>query len=138
MRDLLIAVSVVGAGLVLLSRPARAYVKAGVQLDGLDPVMAPAVQVATAVALELTGEPATITSGLEGEHSSGSLHYEGLAFDVRRADRHVDGYGHVHFLDPALAKRQADAMRAALPDSFDVVLERTHVHIEYDPATALV
>ncbi|MCV0441473.1 MAG: hypothetical protein K5880_23035 [Hydrogenophaga sp.] len=136
MRELALFAGLAGLGLALVSRPAKALVKDGVQLDGLEPEMVPAVHVANSVALELSGEPTTITSGLEGEHGEGSLHFEGLAVDVRRLDRHVDQFGGVHFIDLALAERQARAIRAALPSDFDVVLEATHVHIEFDPPHA--
>ena len=133
MRELLIFAGLVGAGLALMPRPAKALVKEGVQLDGLEPVMVPAVQAANHAALTLTGDPATITSGLDGEHGTGSLHFEGLALDIRRLDRHVDNFGGVHFLDAELAERQARTIRASLSPDFDVVLEANHVHIEYDP-----
>lgn len=61
-----------------------------------------------------------ITSTYEGTHSPPSLHYAHDAIDVRpvtAAGKQVD----------------PDVVRDALGPSFDVVPERTHIHIEYDP-----
>ncbi len=136
MRELYVVAGLVGLGLALYARPAKAFVKAGVELDGLKPEMVPAVEAANEVAHQLTGEPTTITSGLDGEHKDGSLHPEGLAVDVRRVDRVVDQFGRVHFPDLAQAIEQTNAIRAELGDDYDVILEATHVHIEFDPSFA--
>ena len=56
-----------------------------------------------------------ITSLKDGNHSAGSLHYDGLAFDIR--------YG-----APSVKK-----IREALGKNWDVVQESTHIHCEYDP-----
>lgn len=62
----------------------------------------------------------TITSGHDGQHMKGSKHYEGLAIDVR-----TRGYN---------AKFYHVLVRAAIASfGFDVVLEKDHIHIEYDP-----
>lgn len=63
-----------------------------------------------------------ITSGMEGKHSSGSLHYAGLAFDFRT--RHVK---------PDSRFELAARLQAELGEEFDVVLEADHIHIEWDP-----
>jgi len=71
--------------------------------------------------MEDTGEY-TVTSICDGTHSAHSLHYVGLAADIR--SRHI----------PA-DKIQAIAgeLRVALGKGYDVVVENTHLHIEYDP-----
>lgn len=133
-RQLVLATAVLGAGLyALLPRRALA-VKPGVELAALDlAVMGPALDAAEYAARALGQDVATITSGLEGEHMPGSLHYVGRAIDVRRADRVVLPDGNVRFPDAELARRQRDIIAARLGPDFDVVLEATHVHIEYDP-----
>lgn len=136
MRELAVFLGLAGLGLALMPRPARALVKDGASLTGLQDVMVPAIEAASYAAHSLAGVPAVITSGLDGEHGQGSLHYEGLAVDVRRLDRHEMPDGGVIFPDPELAQAQAARIRARLPAEFDVVLESTHVHIEYDPKTA--
>lgn len=64
-----------------------------------------------------------ITCGLDGVHSAGSLHYYGLAIDVRTRDLkaiNVDIWAVVHEL------------QSILGSSFNVVHHSTHIHIEYD------
>lgn len=56
-----------------------------------------------------------VTSLRDGNHSDGSLHYDGLAFDIR--------YGSV----------AVQEVRGALGPGWDVVYETTHIHCEYDP-----
>ena len=68
------------------------------------------------------GEPElVVTSGTEGTHSPGSLHYVGLAVDLRLpSDR-----------TKCLAIRNELAER--LGADFDVVLEDSHLHVEVQP-----
>lgn len=68
------------------------------------------------------GYDTTITSAFDGIHSAGSLHYHGLALDFRT--RHIP----TRDRDPL-----ARAIKEALGHEFDVVLEPTHLHIEFDP-----
>lgn len=64
-----------------------------------------------------------ITSGGDGKHSRGSLHYSGNALDFRT--RHLDS---LEAVDRVVA-----AMRLALGAEYDVVKEPTHIHVEYQP-----
>ena len=64
-----------------------------------------------------------ITSVCEGEHSPNSLHYQGLAVDFRT--RHIPS--------PAMKRQICDLIAEALGDEYDVLLEATHIHVEYDP-----
>ena len=57
-----------------------------------------------------------ITSLRDGNHMAGSLHYDGLAFDMRD--------------NP---KFQIHEIRAGLGFGWDVVPEIDHIHCEYDP-----
>ena len=68
------------------------------------------------------GEAPVITSGTDGRHMEGSLHYLGLAFDFRT--RHVQ---------PDDRMALTASLQAALGDDFDVILEHDHIHVEYDP-----
>lgn len=72
------------------------------------------------------GYDCMITSGVNGEHSRGSEHYKGDALDFRT--RHMRAGD---------AARLTEEVRIALGKDFDVVLERTHLHVEYDPKTPL-
>ena len=69
-----------------------------------------------AMALERRKEDLYITSLREGNHSHGSLHYEGNAFDIRKPQ-----------------KMDLFDIRELLGDDYDIVDEATHIHIEYDP-----
>lgn len=61
----------------------------------------------------------TITSGNDGKHMKGSLHYQNKAIDIRIKDMK---YPHANWL----------MIRKQLGHKFDVILEKTHIHIEYD------
>lgn len=69
----------------------------------------------------------TVTSALDGKHMKRSLHYKGLAVDVRTNDI------------PSLEKvRLVESAAAVLGTNFDVVLEdwggtNEHLHVEFDP-----
>lgn len=65
------------------------------------------------------GYEAVLTSTDEGDHSPGSLHYAGLAVDVR--------------LPPDNEMAVVAKLKVKLGHDFDIVHEYDHVHIEYDP-----
>jgi hypothetical protein len=60
-----------------------------------------------------------ITSLKDRQHSSGSLHYAGLAFDCR-----------IRHLDSSDIERVYASLVARLADAYNVILEKTHIHIE--------
>jgi len=62
------------------------------------------------------------TSGLEGQHGWSSEHFKGDAWDFR--------IRHVAEEDLQQIYKTIDI---GLGPDFDVVLEKTHLHIEYDP-----
>lgn len=68
------------------------------------------------------GQEAVVTSTYEGNHSPGSLHYANAAFDVRRPFQGAEG------ITQEIAK--------VLGPQYDVVLEATHIHVEWDPPSA--
>lgn len=74
--------------------------------------------------LKEAGYDCTITAGLDGKHSAGSLHYVGMALDFRT--RVIPGADR----EPLRAK-----ISARLGPDFDVVLEADHYHVEYQPKT---
>jgi hypothetical protein len=91
-----------------------------VNLDGLGLPMVIAIWWAAREYQAAGMETLTITSARDGKHSPGSLHECGLAVDLR-----IWGLP-----DP---KALADRLRRQLDKEFDVVLEPTHLHIEFDP-----
>lgn len=75
---------------------------------------------------ELTGDELTVTSVNDGRHMPGSKHYTGEAVDLRtwslKNDQRVAEFIH--------------RLATAIGDNFDIVLEPTHIHVEYDPQTS--
>ena len=65
------------------------------------------------------GEEAVITSTYEGDHMPSSLHYAHLAVDVRLPVGNVDAV--------------VNALKLLLGKDYDIVVEKDHIHIEYDP-----
>ena len=94
-------------------------IKSGVSLAGLQPCMREAIIAANKV-MRSHSVPLVITSGTDGCHSAGSLHYYGYAIDIRT--RQLSDVTGAH-----------KELKAMLP-GFDVILERTHIHIENEVA----
>jgi hypothetical protein len=65
--------------------------------------------------------PLVVTSLMDGKHSQRSLHYKGLAVDLRIWNLN------------APVEQVVTALRSALGEDYDVVLESDHIHVEYDP-----
>lgn len=68
------------------------------------------------------GVELVITSANDGKHGDKTLHHRGLALDLRTW---------------TLKGREAEVaaeLRRELGDDYDVVLEKDHIHVEYDPA----
>ena len=106
-----------------MSAPARLLLKPGVSLKGLNPPMSIATQVICGVYGNHGFAICTLTSVADGKHSRGSKHYIGNACDYRtvKMDKTYDW------------ESVRDDIANALGDEFDVVLERTHLHVEFDP-----
>lgn len=70
------------------------------------------------------GQDFVITSGTDGRHpDKKNIHGNGFAIDCRTRD--------IPSLDRITAL--ADECRRTLPPAYDVVVEKDHIHIEYDP-----
>ena len=63
----------------------------------------------------------TITCGLDGEHSAGSLHPYGYAIDIR-----------TKYFTEEVKKEVFAQLKKELPEPFDVIWHSTHIHIEFD------
>ena len=68
------------------------------------------------------GAEAVITSGVDGKHSRGSIHYSGGAVDLRSRDMTVS--------EQLAAVKE---LKERLGPDFDVILEGNHIHLEYQP-----
>lgn len=123
------AFALIGAVLAfyyLFLRGYRVRFKDGVVL-ATAPEMSRALPVIDRVSRETIGRGVIVTSGTDGKHSAGSKHYTGLAVDLRTND-----------LTAAEITRYATALDQELNRSghqYDVIIEATHIHIEYDPAS---
>ena len=95
-------------------------IKDGAIIAGLDLRMRKALIAADRIWKEY-GQELTITCGLDGEHSAGSYHYYGLAVDCRIWN----------FTNEQLLMIIRD-LKEELGPPYDIVLEKTHIHIEYD------
>ena len=71
----------------------------------------------------LNNHEAVITSTYEGTHSPSSLHYCNLAIDLRLPTGMLN-HELIEFVD---------GLKKEIGKLFDVLLERDHIHIEYDP-----
>ncbi len=98
-------------------------IKDGASINGINPNII-AVLLPAAIVWDRHGQELVITAGTDGEHSEGSLHYKGLALDFR-----TRYFGHDQMYEVA------QDLRDAVGDDYDVVLEPTHIHIEFDPST---
>jgi hypothetical protein len=97
-------------------------IKPGVRVFGLRPEMVLALVICESIYRKY-GVEVVITSGIEGKHQRGSFHYAGDAADIRIRNLPAD------VSVAAVRNEIADA----LGQDFDVVLEKDHIHIEFDP-----
>lgn len=101
-------------------------IKQGVDLRGLQPQMVLAYILIQGVYAR-HGYPCVITSCSDSKHGPNSLHYKGLALDLRTRDVLPETMG-VMVLE----------IKQVLGPQFDVVLEKDHLHVEWDPKEVLV
>lgn len=106
--------------------------KAGVSLRGMRPEVLFAINVADPVYARYEVE-CVVTAGADSEHSRGSLHYVGLAADLRTQHLGLT-------MEQKLAIREE--LEKRLGSEYDVVLEdpngpKEHIHVEFQPKGAL-
>lgn len=97
--------------------------KEGVNPFGIKPELSIALYIASEVWKKL-GKELVVTSLNDGKHSKTSLHYYGCAADLR-----------THYFNEDEKLQAAAMLRSALGNNsdFDVVVESTHIHLEYQP-----
>jgi len=96
--------------------------KPGVKIAGVRSEIAIAINVAASVYFAY-GYDCIVTSVVDGKHSRGSLHYSGGAMDLRTR----------HLPNLATVKSISHDIREGLTDEFDIILEKDHIHIEFQP-----
>ena len=69
-----------------------------------------------------------ITSGSDGRHSRNSLHYSDMAVDIRTRLSTPGSF----FAEEIQLRIKSDLEKYLGPD-YDVVIESSHLHLEYDP-----
>lgn len=95
--------------------------KEGINVCGIRPELLLGLTVCSGV-YDRFGLSCTITSVVDGKHSTASLHYGGQAADLR-----IWGVG-----DAEVLAREIREDLGNSPD-YDVVVEKDHIHFEYQP-----
>lgn len=96
--------------------------------NGVGTVLKPSAEIRAAwlitdeVSKQTTSKQIIITSILDGKHRSNSKHYTGNAFDIR-----------TRIYTAAQIAELMAALKPALGKHYDVVNEKDHIHIEFDP-----
>jgi uncharacterized protein YcbK (DUF882 family) len=96
-------------------------IKKGVNIKGIKGEIILGYIIVSEIYREM-GKRIVVTSALDGIHKEKSKHYDGHALDFRIWD----------FNDKELLKLHKKA-QLNLGEQFDVVLEKDHLHIEFDP-----
>ena len=93
-----------------------------VSIEKLIPLMVKSLPIIERAIKEVEGKSyeMTITSGNDGAHKKGSLHYINRAIDIRCKDMKNP-------IEVTLRIKQR------LGRNFDVIYEFNHIHLEYDP-----
>lgn len=97
--------------------------KRGATVNGVQPECIVGMWIVNRVMTEM-GYDFTVTSLTDGANwrKSGSLHLAGLAFDVR-----------IWSIPKTRLTAVVRRLQSELGNEFDVVLERDHIHCEFDP-----
>jgi hypothetical protein len=103
--------------------------KPDVDIRGMQPEMIVGLMVIAPI-INRHGAECVVTACKDGKHKEGSLHYKGLALDIRSKT-----------LIPKDLPSIVQELKLSLGPQFDVVLEGAntpgasaqHIHVEYDP-----
>lgn len=96
--------------------------KDGVNWLHVDPKFRETLETKVIQAFDEVGRSMVITSLNDGQHMTTSFHYRGLAADLR-----------IWNLPPIDPKDVRLRIAEILGKDYDVVLEKDHIHVEYDP-----
>ena len=95
--------------------------KKGVKVIGIRPELLVVQMVADGIYFK-KGKELAITSLSDGEHSDTSLHYAGSGIDLR-----------TRYFNRKEKLEVFNALKKKLTRDYDVILEKTHIHVEYQP-----
>lgn len=100
-----------------------------VSLKMLAPQIVLALLIADDIFKKVTGEEVRVTCLFGGKHSAiASLHYIAHAVDLGLGTKGFDNY-----VDSKYHRELVAELGKALCDEFDVVYERNHIHVEWQP-----
>lgn len=97
-------------------------IKKGASIKGLRPEVLVGLMIADQIYNEIGNQELVVTEGTGGKHGRGSLHYVGLAVDLR-----------TRYFDVLTLQAVERHLKAKLNEEFDVVVEETHIHLEFQP-----
>ena len=95
-------------------------IKLGVYIDRLDNSIRRILPAVDALYVQHTKKEAVITSTYEGNHSASSFHYQNKAIDFR-------------LTKPEAMEIIKDLLGRHIGKDYDIVIEKNHLHVEYDP-----
>ena len=98
--------------------------KEGVQFDHMYPQIEKILPFLDEVHQKIAGRDAIIISARDSQHIATSKHYEGKALDLKTDD-----------ITEVQVEKITVKLQNKLGGDYDVVNEKTHIHIEYDPRT---
>lgn len=108
-------------------------IKLGVEITRLDNSIRKKLGVINAVYMTIGFEP-VITSTFEGNHIAGSWHYQNKAIDFRLPEQCPRTKPLPDYLDWNQVNSQlVIELKRKLGDDYDIILENSHIHIEFDP-----
>jgi D-alanyl-D-alanine dipeptidase len=100
--------------------------KKGVSLRGVQPEIAIGLHAIEGFFKKNGIEDLWITSCVDGKHGRGSLHYVGYAVDIR-----------IWSIVKDRLKWFVDELNKEMGNEFDCVLEKDHIHVEFQPKEKL-
>lgn len=123
----MIATIITTLGIACMVSTPNLCFKEGVRINGphLYPEMTQITEMARITAPPTDDGKIWITSANDSRHGDDSLHYKNRAFDLRI----YNITGLVQFE----AELWAERLALALGEDYDVVKEKDHIHIEWDP-----
>ncbi|MCP3977223.1 MAG: hypothetical protein GY720_22265 [bacterium] len=105
----------------------RMKIKRGVKINGAKPELLFGLLICQRV-YEEHGVELRVTSICEGRHKRASAHYTGRGADLgTKSEANGQQYGQ------SLKAEITAGLKEDLGSEFDVILERDHIHVEYDP-----